>query len=172
MQKPDMLGILEYSEPFHNCIPTHEQKFTNIQNSGIFKTWHIFTGPNAGCKAHADYFTVLIYITTRITAKCGIFTHLTSTNLHWLSKASTHYYMDTIYRLPAAFYEYFIKVVIVSHLSTATWKILLYYHLIQNPLKDLRLSFSAKIVKNYNCFSKVLHRRFLIRFRIPLSLNK
>ena len=58
-----------------------------------------FTGPNAGCKAHADYFTVLIYITTRITAKCGIFTHLTSTNLHWLSKASTRYYMDTIYRL-------------------------------------------------------------------------
>ena len=65
--------------------------------------------------------------------------------------------MDTIYRLPAVFYEYLIKVVIVSHLTTAIWKILLYYHLIQNPLKHLKLSFSAKIVKNYNYFSKVLH---------------
>ena len=32
-------------------------------------------------KAHSDYFTVLIYITTRIAAKVGIFTHFTSTNL-------------------------------------------------------------------------------------------
>ena len=30
MQKPDILGILEYSEPFHNYIPT------NIQNPVIF----------------------------------------------------------------------------------------------------------------------------------------
>ena len=29
-QKPGILGILEYSEPFHNCNPTH------IQNSVIF----------------------------------------------------------------------------------------------------------------------------------------
>ena len=56
--------------------------------------------------------------------------------------------MDTIYRPPAAFYEYLIKVVIASHLTTAIQKILLYYHLIQNPLKDSKLSFSAKIVKN------------------------
>ena len=32
---------------------------------------------------------------------------------------------------------------------------------IQNPLKDLRWSFFAKIVKNYNYFSKVLHLRSL-----------
>ena len=30
LQKPGILGILEYSELFHNCIPTH------IQNSVIF----------------------------------------------------------------------------------------------------------------------------------------
>ena len=30
MQKPDIFEILEYSEPFHNCIPTH------IQNLVIF----------------------------------------------------------------------------------------------------------------------------------------
>ena len=60
MQKPDILGILEYSEPFHNCIPTHIQNpviFTkigklcvtleylqswNIQNPDVFKTGHIF----------------------------------------------------------------------------------------------------------------------------------
>ena len=30
MQKPDILGILEHSEPFHNCIPT------DIQNLVIF----------------------------------------------------------------------------------------------------------------------------------------
>ena len=29
MQKPSIFGILEYSEPFHNCIPMH------IQNSVI-----------------------------------------------------------------------------------------------------------------------------------------
>ena len=46
-QKPGILGIMEYSEPFHNYIPTHIQnplilqKFTNIQNSGIFKTRHV-----------------------------------------------------------------------------------------------------------------------------------
>ena len=42
VQKPGILGILEYSEFFHNCIPTH------IQNSVIFtkifeysELWHI-----------------------------------------------------------------------------------------------------------------------------------
>ena len=44
MQKPDILGILEYSEPFHNYISTYIQnlanlqKFTNIENSDILKT--------------------------------------------------------------------------------------------------------------------------------------
>ena len=108
-------------------------------------------------------------MTTRITAKCGIFTHLTSTNLHRLSKGSTLYYMDTIYRPPAAFYEYLVNAVIASHLTTAVRKILLYYHLIQNSLKDLKLTFSAKIVKNYNYFSKVLHHKFLTMFGIPVS---
>ena len=46
MQKPGILAILEYSELFHNCIPSHIQsylrKFTNIQNSSIFKTHHVF----------------------------------------------------------------------------------------------------------------------------------
>ena len=48
MQKPDILGILQYSELFHNCIPTHIQNpailqtFMNIQNFDIFKTWHTF----------------------------------------------------------------------------------------------------------------------------------
>ena len=45
---PGKLGILKYSEPFHNCISTyilnlsHFGKFTNIQDSGILKTGHIF----------------------------------------------------------------------------------------------------------------------------------
>ena len=44
----NLLEILEYSEPFHNCIPTHIQnpgiftKFTNIQNSDIFNMCHIY----------------------------------------------------------------------------------------------------------------------------------
>ena len=44
MQKPAMLGFLECSEVFHNCIPTQIQnpvifrKFMNIQKSDIFKT--------------------------------------------------------------------------------------------------------------------------------------
>ena len=48
MPKLDILGILEYSEPFHYSIPTHIQnpviitKFANIQNSDIFKSRHIF----------------------------------------------------------------------------------------------------------------------------------
>ena len=42
-EKPGILGILEYSEPFHNCIlmlirnPV-KQEFAYIQNSDIFKT--------------------------------------------------------------------------------------------------------------------------------------
>ena len=58
MQKPGIIGILEYSEHFHNCIPTHIQNpviFTKIgkpcvileiQNSdtlynpGNSKPWH------------------------------------------------------------------------------------------------------------------------------------
>ena len=47
MQKPGILRILEYSEPFHNCIPKHIEntvirKFMNIQNSDILKTRNIF----------------------------------------------------------------------------------------------------------------------------------
>ena len=46
MQRPGILAILEYSELFRNCIPSHIQSylltFTNIQNSGIFKTHHVF----------------------------------------------------------------------------------------------------------------------------------
>ena len=43
---------------------------------------------------------------------------------------------------------------------------------IQNPLKDLRWSLFAKMVKNYNYFSKVLHLRSLTKFWIQLSVNK
>ena len=49
MQKSGMFGILEYSEPFHNCILIHIQNSKNkpyitleIQNPGIFKTRHMF----------------------------------------------------------------------------------------------------------------------------------
>ena len=44
MQKADLLGILEYSEPFHNCIPTHIQNpviFTKIYEYSEF--WHVKT---------------------------------------------------------------------------------------------------------------------------------
>ena len=61
-------------------------------------------------------------------AKLGIFIHFTSTNLPQLAKASTQYYMY-IFRLPVAFYEYLIKVVIAPHLTTAAKEDLLYYTL-------------------------------------------
>ena len=42
MQKPGILGILEYSEPFHNYIPTYIQNtviFTKIyENSELYHT--------------------------------------------------------------------------------------------------------------------------------------
>ena len=48
MQKLGILGILQYSELFHNCITTrifralsYLRKFTNVQNSDIFKTRQI-----------------------------------------------------------------------------------------------------------------------------------
>ena len=45
-----MHRILEYSDPFHNCTLMHHifrnlsyyRKFMNIQNSNIFKSWHIY----------------------------------------------------------------------------------------------------------------------------------
>ena len=77
MQKPGILGILEYSEPFHNCIPTH------IQNPVIFKTRHI-----------------------------------------------------------------------------------------SRTISRFKMAFFAKIVKNYNYFSRVLHLRYLTDLWISLSLNK
>ena len=54
-------------------------------------------------KVHAQYFTVLIYITTRIAGKLGIFTHFTSTNFHQLSKASSRSLY--IYRPLAVFFR-------------------------------------------------------------------
>ena len=69
------------------------------------------------------------YKSTRIAAKLGILTHFTSTNLPRLSKALTQYYMYTIHRPPAAFYEYLIKAVMAPHFTTAIQKTLLYYPL-------------------------------------------
>ena len=122
-----------------------------------YSPWNHQTGPNAGCfsrrwpllgarksapkklknnffqdklsslKAHAHYFTVFIYVTTWRAAQFGIFTHFTFTNLLRLAKASTQYYMYTIFRPPAPFYEYLIKVVNVPHLTTTAQKNLLYY---------------------------------------------
>ena len=43
---------------------------------------------------------------------------------------------------------------------------------IQNPLKDLRFEFFAKIVRNYNYYSKALYLRSLTGFWIRLFLNK
>ena len=49
MQKPGILQILEFSEPFHNCIPIHIQNtlifmkiYEHWELCDIFKTWHIF----------------------------------------------------------------------------------------------------------------------------------
>ena len=43
-KKTDILGILEYSEPFHNCIPTHIQNpliLTKIYEYS--ERWHILS---------------------------------------------------------------------------------------------------------------------------------
>ena len=68
----------------------------------------------------------------QIAAKIGTFTHFTSTNV---SQLSPQYYMFTIDRPPAAFYEYLIKVVIAPHLTTAAPKICLVY-VLQIPIKQ------------------------------------
>ena len=34
MLKPHIFGILEYSEPIHNCVPTHIQNFALFTNIG------------------------------------------------------------------------------------------------------------------------------------------
>ena len=87
-QKSGLLGILEYSKSFHNCITRH------IQNPVIFTK--IYEYSNSGIKT------------------------------------------DTY----------------------------------AEPSQRFRMTFSAKIVKNYNYFSKVLHLRSLTGFWIRLSLNK
>ena len=35
MLKPHIFGILEYSKPVHNCVPTHIQNFALFTNIGI-----------------------------------------------------------------------------------------------------------------------------------------
>ena len=68
-------------------------------------------------KAHAYYFTVLIYLTTWYLTtwnadKVAIFTHFTSINLPWYSLNSLMY-VCLRYTFPAAFYEPFISVTCV-----------------------------------------------------------
>ena len=38
VQKPGILGILEHSEPFHNCILTHLEPCHIYKNLQIFRT--------------------------------------------------------------------------------------------------------------------------------------
>ena len=42
MQKPDILGILEYLEPFHNYIPTYSDPCHTYDNLRIFRTLTYF----------------------------------------------------------------------------------------------------------------------------------
>ena len=101
-QKLGIFEILEYSEPFHNCIPNH------IQNPVIFAKIFKYSEP------------------------CHIYENLR------ISRTLTYLKPYTI----------------------------------QNPLKDLRFEFFAKIVRNYNYYSKALYLRSLTGFWIRLFLNK
>ena len=57
---------------------------------GVQKKKNFFQDKFYSLKAHAHYFTILIYLATWRTAKCGIFIHFTFTNLLDAAKASTH----------------------------------------------------------------------------------
>ena len=92
-----------------------------LMQAVFLRRW-LLLGARKSAPKKLNYFTVAIYIITRIAAKLRIFTHSTSTNLPWLAKASTQYYMYTICRPVAAFYECLIEVVIAPHLTTIAQK--------------------------------------------------
>ena len=70
-------------------------------------------------KALAHYFAVFIYLPTWKSAKLIFLLILCSQTYPDVAKAWTHYYMYTLYRSPAAFYECLITVVITLFRTTA-----------------------------------------------------
>ena len=103
--------------------------------------------------------------------KCGISLVFRPQPLRWLAKASTQYYMHTIFRPPAAFYGYLIKVVIA----------LLLMEKIRTPLfffffKNFRNSNPPPSFSNYALSGKNFHliliRIFLVNFDILAACQK
>ena len=102
---PPLQAVFHIDDRFWAQQNRHPKKVKNI----------FFQHKFSSLKAHAHYFTVLIYFAIWRAAKVGIFTHFTSINLPQcdVAKASTHYNVCILYRSPASFYEPLITVSLV-----------------------------------------------------------
>ena len=110
-------------------------------NTGCFSSWWPLLGTTKlvpkklknnffpifySLKAHAHYFTILMYLETWRGAKLGIFTHFTFTNIPWCNQSmNSLIYVYTLYTDPQLITD-----MIALLCTTGTQKSFLYYPLI------------------------------------------
>ena len=82
-QKPSIIKILEYSEPFHIYIPTHSESCQIYKNLQIFRTLTYTT--QDGYSKPSQRFTIEFYV--KIVKNCNYFSkalHLRSLGRFWI----------------------------------------------------------------------------------------
>ena len=122
-------------------------------------------------KAHAYYFSVLIYLATWRAAKLGTFTHFTSTNLSWCSQNINSLIYVYSVQIPSCFFMSAWSVVIALLCTTTPQKTFLYYPLHPwHRVWNLKTSFWANLGPTHLTRCKLLQDSWWPSGRIYLFI--